>query len=486
MEPQTTKKRSLRIVTAVLVLTLAIFAGLFVLYWHGEGRLVLRGRVQPNITVIPASTGGRISAVAVAAGDVVTRGQVLVRLDEEVRRKALVGAREQLNLLAQMLPPQYRPAPDSEHGGESLDQMHRRRQREEEMAMRRLQEASDREAEASVSYSRIAMLAARSEATGAERDAVAAYLAEVRQEKERARQEFEALSLARAASGADIRRVRDAQRASGTSGIPVDARLNNYRLQEERVSIAMRALEQSLLLSPADGVVAEVLVKPGQEVGPGTPLVLLRQDGATLFVLAPASADERKKLKRGMRCLVRVEGENTDFEGYVSDLRPEETGEGAAMFRVALSLLPWATPLPGAMHAVDAAGLDAAVTILLREPIYMAELGGDGQTGKDVSEPTLTPPAEGAPPAAPLSVQSPSGHDASPRNGGGAPSETPWRDTSGQGAPKPDTAGTGRGAPVLRPMEAPYPLKGSPFPDPDNNPSVVTEETLDNAAKAAR
>lgn len=477
MEPQTTKKRFLRMTSAMLAL--AVLAGGVALYRYKEGRLELHGRVQTRYTVVPAASGGRVSDVAVVAGAPVTRGQVLVRLDEEARRTALVQAQEQLTLLAQMLPTQYRPAPES--GGESLDQRHERLQGEEEAATRHLQEATDREAEASVLYSRIAMMAARGKATGDDRAAAERYLAEVRRQKERAKHESEAASLSRATSGADIRRIKDAQRASGAADLPADIRVDRYRQQEERVSIAMRALEQSLLCSPVDGVVTEVLAIPGREVKPGAPLVVLRQEGAPLSVSARASADERKEIKPGMRCFVRVTGEDTNFDGYVSDLRPDQAGNEAAAYRVSVSLLPGGPLPPAAAHTANAEDFDAAVTVLLREPLYVTALDGDGQPGAAVAEPAPMPPGQGAPPALPLRIQTPSGSQAPPHDGDGAPS-----DASRQDEPEAGSEKTGRGAPALRPMQAPYPLKGSPLPDPGNNPSVVTKDILDNAAAAPR
>lgn len=465
------KNRVLAAKSLGALLTLAVVGFGAGLYWYSAGRLELRGAVQPVWLEACAATQGRIGNIAVRAGQRVKSGQVLVSLGEEARRNSLVEAQAQLTALARMLPPRYRPASGPESGleqgpgrdGESLEQRHDRLQAEEETARLRLQEASDHEAAASVYYSRIAMMFARHEVAESDRAVAETRLAAAGAEKVRIKADFEAASRERAASGNELLRVKETQMASGAGNLPLDTRLALYRQQRDRVASARLALEQTIVRSPVDGVVVEVRAVVGKTAMPGAPLVLLDPDEATLVVAARASKEDRQRIKTGMRCMVRIEGEETDHEGRITALRPlnmTADGNGDDTFRVDAAILAGsAAGTPVAPKMADAAGLGALVTVFLREPLT----GTDDAGQYRADAPQALPDATGAAPARP---------------GAEVPPQAPALPEVKTPVAKANVEPSFPASEALRPMRAPYPLRGSSASNSANNPSVVGEDIL--------
>lgn len=496
-----TQRAKSRLGRGISVFLLLLVLGVcFAIYWHQSGKIQFDGTVQDSLSTVTAQGTGTVTRLEVKVGELVRRGQVLVRLDEETRRQALLEAQEKLAQLERLVPPEYLrvPVPGEPGVEQSLTARLEDQRAEEDAARIRLEDASDNEAKARILASRVASMAARHEATPEQRAAAEDGLAAASREKEEAKRAFEALSLRRAGTGQDIRRMRDAQTAIGAGVVPVETRLSMYTQQRERVVHAVRALEQADIRAPEDGMVAQLLVAPGQSVAPGLPCLLLRPAGAEAVITAELPRDISRNLKEGQPCLIHIrEVEGGAREGYVLFIRPmlspEAENDGSAAktaFEVVTVRL-----LPSGDEALEQqsmlrGGETASVTVSLRESSHSAWLNRHATSGADPGYAQSSRQASGtagqvdsaAPPLpAQVTVQTPFGAEA-PTDSAPSSGALPTVPNTLGGVP----SAKGHTPPVLPPMQAPYPLQGSPSPDPANNPSLVTPQILDNAATAPR
>jgi hypothetical protein len=344
------------------------------------------------------------------------------------------------------------------------------------------------------------MLAARKKITPQERDAAEAALDAARREVQAAREYFAAVSRARAATGTDIRRIREARAAAGAGGLPIDALTDGYARQSERVAEARADLAGAFLLAPEDALIVEAAVREGDRVEDAQPCFLLQADARPPMVRAPAGESAARKLAIGQQCRILFAAWEIQAKGHIVALLPHAEPEkvpsnGSAGVTVWVALMADDSGPPLAAIADDA---EAAVTVLLREPLSPT---GTGTSPLPVPAPPAGSehPALGAPQPAPLSVQSPFGEEPArseksqesngilerpvppPMVKAGSP------EASGRPAAS-DAQETKRRPPLpsLPPMEQPERLTGSPLPDPLNNPSLTTPDILEKAATEAR
>lgn len=482
------KKAASRAPAIILLILLLCLAGAGLYLWHQAGRLSFTGIFEPSAHSLAFTRDGRVAAVEVRPGERVRRGQVLLRLDEEPLRLALREEEGRLGQLALTLPPSHIsvPAPDRSDGrtAESLDERLDRRRRVEEEAERRMQAASDAEAQASIIYNRASMLAARGKITPEDRAAAEAALEAARLEKQAARDYYESVSLRRAETSADIRSLKAVQNAAGAAQLPVEARLAAYERQKVRVADARAALGAAELSAPSDGLIMDVLARPGENVRAAQPALAFRAlEAGTVTARLPA--DAAGKLDAGRPCLLSLPGAAAPLKGYVASVPPDSAppSEEAAHVEVRLALTPEAAATEAAHGLRD--GDEIAVTVLLREPLFFPDVLPSVE--EKAAPPALAQPAspaEGgraAPPASPLSVHTPFG------------AEDPLTPPPARPAPPTVKAGGGGSldlpkvsVPVLPPMPVPAELTGSPLPDPANNPSVAAPEVLDREGAAPR
>lgn len=510
----------------LLLLAVGLLAGGGLVWWHFSGRLVFDGEVRQQSLPLVAAAGGRVIAVDVAPGEAVRRGQLLLRLDETGLQQQLAEARQRLAATALTLPPQYLDVPgEGGVGRESLSQRLERRRLTEEKAMRRVEEASDREAQAAVTHSRAAMLAARGKLSAEELRGAELALEAARAESRAAREAFEQLSLGRAETSMDIRRLKETQQATGANLLPVETRLAAYENARQAAAAAEEALAFARLTAPVDGLVREVSARPGDILETAQTAIIMQPSGAEPEVRAALGPDKAARLAPGLPCRIALDGpERRLFSGYVLAVGPAEKG-GDVPVRVALLAEEAGPKLPADTSAntsvkvlsvapLPADGTRVEVTALLREPLLArpqgrvtpaalpeAASGAPGETrggaaaaphGEDQGWSSPAPaqrPGQAAPPLSPLSVETPFG---------GA---DPYAGQTDQAAP--GGAGSGASAagaavgngsrqlpqvavPQLPPMSAPPVLKGSPMPDPANNPSLATPENLEREGAAPR
>ena len=505
IQPHT--KKFFPLPTLLILLLIALLAVGGALYWHSRGQVSFQGVFKENLSVIAATGSGVVTRIEVSTGQHAQRGHILLRLDDAALRKALLAEQEKLSQLKKLLPPQLIRVPGQQGSGadEAITDRLERQRRDEESALLRYQEATDREAEALVLYNRVTLLSARNAVTPEQRDAAERTLAEAKRNKEAARQVFETLSLARASTSKEINRIRNEQAAVGANGLTVEARVTLYRQQQERVAMAAAAFESAVVAAPDNGIVAGVFAQPGQRVEAGAPLLLFQTEGSSAKVTATVLPEISRRLKPGQPCRVQGLGES-DVQGYIESLKPaapdsshesgeEETsaqaagGRAADQTQVTIALLPGPDG-SGNTPAAPENNAGVSVTVLLREPLYVVPAPRPAAERKPVTtgQPEdyyeQAPPAsagQAIPPAPSLSVQTPFG----------AYPEQPAPPDASTVPPSPATLGgppsvKGQTPPVLPPMQAPYPLTGSPLPDARNNPSVVPEIILNPAESAPR
>lgn len=497
--PEKTKPAVRRLPWLVLMAALLSAAAGGAWYYHRSGRMQLEGVLQSNLRTLVAERGGQVMEVAVPPGARARAGDPLIRFDEAAARSALLQGERQLQALAMLVPPQLLRAPLPDGGDENLTEGLERRRAAEEAARQRLQEATDREARSAVLHSRASTLAARGKLTRQELENAQAHLDAAREEVRKARQSFENLSLERATAGAEIRRIRDMQAAAGADGVSGEVRLRRFEQQQAQVAELRAALAAAVIRAPADGLVVDVAVHPGDRTAAMQPCVLFRPDGRGPQARALVPENEARRLTPGQQCRVRLAGtEDSDFEGVIMALRPglpasAPPGEGTGESLTAVWIGLFSRERDGEPPALPEDGARVEISVLLRAPL-LNPAAYAGSAGTPLAEPESAAPAFGQPfadapvPAAPgggpLSVQTPFGGEALPQQLLQEPRPVPALKSGSPealGRPAPDAAAPEplRAEPELPPMRAPRQLTGSSLPDPGNNPSLVPPALLD-------
>jgi HlyD family secretion protein len=205
-----------------------------------SGRVLAPARIQLGSVVV-----GRATRVAVDKGDRVKAGQVLVQLDDQEVRAALAQARSAVAQAAARL--------------EQVD-----------VVSARVTAEAVRQAELRLSQAEVKLARNR---TLAEAGSVS-------------RQDLDDAQQARdlAASQLASARIQASAVASGADRNVARAALEQARGAEQA---AAARLDQLLIRSPADGVVTERDVEPGDVVQPGRTLLVVARDGPTQLSVLP-------------------------------------------------------------------------------------------------------------------------------------------------------------------------------------------------------
>jgi len=349
-----------------------------------------------------------------------------------------------------LVPPSLTRVPGVGGGDESLTERLERQRLVEETAKRRLQEATDQEAQASILYSRASMLAAQGKLGRQELEAAEAYLAAARKQVRDARQSFETFSLERAATGMEIQRMRDMQALVGADRLSESERLQHFAAQEARVAELRAALAAAIIVAPENGIVIDVAVHPGDRIAPMQPCLLFRPHGQAARVRTLASEREAARLSAGQPARVRLDTPSAvELDGFVSAVvpgLPAGAGNDAPLVAVWIDILP--QPGDDTGRFLPQNDIPAKVTVLLRAPLISPLPSARGAV-----------PLPGTPSA----------------NGRAALPALPVAEEMPALAPLPPP-------PQLPPMQAPVrepgQLTGTAQPDPNNNPSVVPPHML--------
>jgi len=458
IQKHTPSSRILWFALAAILLLAVIGAGVF---YYQSGHLQLDGILQSNLRPLASEYGGRVTQVDARPGLRVSQGTVLVRFDETALRSALFKEEQQLQALAMLVPPSLVRVPGIGGGDESLTERLERQRLVEETATRRLQEATDQEAQAAILYSRASMLVTQGKLSKQELESAEAHLAAARKQVRDARQIFETFSLERAATGVEIQRMRDMQTLVGADRLSEGERLQHFEAQEARVADLRAALAAAVIVAPTDGVIIDVAVYPGDSIAPMQPCLLFRPDGQAARVRTLAPQREAARLRAGQPARIHLNTpEAMDLNGFVSAVTPGLPAGAASgaknedsLAAVWIDILP--QPGDDAGRSLSQKDIPAKVTVLLRAPLInplpSAGMSTRG-TGPLPGTPSTGGPNTGnmaAPPAPPVA-----------------------------GAMSLPTLEPLPAPPKLPPMQAPRQLTGTAQPNPNNNPSVVPPHLL--------
>ena len=359
---------------AALLLLAAAGSGVF---YHLSGRLQLEGVLQNNLHTFASAYGGHVMQVDAQPGLRVLRDTVLVRFDDTALRSALIKEEQQLQTLAMLIPPNLLRVAGLDGREETLTERLERQRMLEETAERRLQDATDTEAQAAIRYSRASMQAAQGKLSRQELEKAEAHLAAARSEVQDARQVFETLSLERAATGVAIQRMRDMQSLAGANRPPENERLKIFEEQKARVTDLRAALAATVIVAPKDGTVIDVAVRPGDRIAPMQPCLLFLPDGQPARILALVPGNKLARLKVGQQCRIELNTpEPVELKGFVSAVTPElpaspAAGNGKPFAAVWVDILPQQEGEAG--RSFPQRDTPAQITVLLRAPLLKQE-----------------------------------------------------------------------------------------------------------------
>ena len=470
------------------------------------GQVRLDGEVLLSQDVITAKMSGVVSTIEVSPGQQIFPGQILLRFDSGPLQQVFEQEQRRLADLTGMLPPQYvfLPDPDRpEASRESLAQRLERQRAEEVGAEREMHEASLNEAKLSVTHNRIRMLVAQGKLNPDQQRLSDQSLDAAKEHTSLAQKRFEENSLKRSGTDALIRRLLEAQKASGADRIPLQERLRRFEEQSFKVAELADRVQNAVITAPFEGVVQEILVSSGDPVQSTQPCFTVRKKDAPMLVRATVMDKEKYSLKKGLACEMLLEGhENEPVQGYVSFLSSGAEPESADIPVLECRPLQ-SSQLAGLVGGkVYSRSPHAELTIFLDRMAYQNPSPGTMEKSAFPEEDDWQG-ASRATASGRISANGSASPDAVSQQGRGAvnnPEAASLQRTAPEavviksGSPEavgklresltsaPGPTGSSIKDPVqLPPMKAPYPLKGSPLPDVHNNPSIVPPAVLEPA-----
>lgn len=243
------------------------------------------GAVMPQErSMVAAGMMGRIAAVHVSEGERVKSGDLLVELEHEELDAQVALARA--NLAA------ARPRLEQARIAAGIQQ---------EVSGTQLSQTLAQLSQAEADYNRLKALAANDAISQSELDRAALALRVARE--------------AHAAAGAG-------QRESLVRTEDIKAAELGIAQLEAAVAVAEAMREKAFVRAPIDGVAAEVLVKKGEAVALGLPLVQVVNDAA-LHVEAPFDEANAAKIKAGFAARIEVDAfPGEEFPGEVTYIAP--------------------------------------------------------------------------------------------------------------------------------------------------------------------
>ncbi len=236
------------------------------------------GTVQARTTTeVSANIMGRIIALPYAEGDAVSKGQILVRLDDSENqtrfRKATAGMNEAQAALAEI-------------------------ERSTEAAQAAVRTAEANRELADKTYARIKQLYERGSATGQEFDEARSRLNAAVSEVERAKASVEA--------------IRSKKRQ-------VEA-----RVEQARADIAGTKVFSGYakIASPVSGVIVKKFAEQGAVASPGQPILSV-EDDSRYRLEAAVEASRSGQVRVGQRVIVRIDSlGQTEIQGAVAEILP--------------------------------------------------------------------------------------------------------------------------------------------------------------------
>jgi multidrug resistance efflux pump len=322
-----------RVVHGTMILLVALLATALAWSVATQANLVVRstGRVRPVATpvkvfsggrgeILSATAGGRVALVNARIGDVVTQGDVLVRLEttrleNEIAKqdRAIRAGKEELSKLVQL--------------EELLTHQYEATRAKAEAELKRARDEAHRADEQRGSEIRLAELAlstAEAEETASRRlvERLAAARTELRSAEAKTHEAKEKLARARIPiddGGAQVaqRALELAERDYAVKREELDQKRRAKRGEVETARLELANLElerkQAVIRAPVSGIVTAGDVKVGDVLEPGKPVAEIARQAGFHFE-ASVSSGEVGRLRLGMP--VRVKLDAYDYQKY--------------------------------------------------------------------------------------------------------------------------------------------------------------------------
>ncbi len=282
-------KKILRLVIPLIILT----AGIAIWYWQGERQhtqhdaLRLYGNVDMREVQLAIDGNGRIAEMLVQEGDKVHKGQLLARLDttrqQAVRDRAAAILAAQQAVVARM------------HAGSRPEDIRKARA-----------DLAATEAQASDAASTAARLRTLSKENLASHQQAENATAIAKAAAERVKASHELLSLAE----------------QGPRKEDVEAAEAQLKADQAGLALAQKELDDTALYAPADGIIRNRILEPGDMASPARPVYTLALTNP-MWVRAYVSETDLGHVHPGMRADISTDSfPGKRYRGWVGYISP--------------------------------------------------------------------------------------------------------------------------------------------------------------------
>ncbi len=273
--PDTRRRISKRVVALLIVVLLAAAAGSYA--WlerepsAAVGILALYGNIDIREVQPAFNDSGHVTAILVPEGAVVKRGQLLATLDDARYAAALAQAKAQMQNQKQML--------NKLLAGSRPEEIAQAKATMDALQATYLNDQSN--------YRRYATLTTTNAASIQQRDNAKAAFDTTRQQYEAAKQAY--VLAVKGPREEDIAGARAAYEASMAG-----------------VALAQRKFDDTRLYAPADGIIENRILEPGDMASPSTPVLTMALP-SPLWVRAYVPETKLGRIRLGMAATVRTD-----------------------------------------------------------------------------------------------------------------------------------------------------------------------------------
>lgn len=309
--------RAFRILIVLAAVALAGGAGWWILE-HAGVVVTSDARVRARMVTVSSEVVGRILQVELEAGDRVSVGEAIARIDDREARLAFAAATLELKALEA--------------------QVEREKLRAEVSRGRNASRIDGRRSSLSAASADIAAARVMLETAEADHDRAAqlhgaglvteAAMDRATAELEAARQALERANAAMAEGRAG---VGEAEADAGEAGV-IDRNIEALALSahalRQRIALQKVELEQHTIASPLDGVIDEMFADAGEHVAPGA-RIALAHDPRAMWVEANIKETDLARVKLGAGVEIRLDAAAGPCRGRVQRIGDAATSEFA-------------------------------------------------------------------------------------------------------------------------------------------------------------
>ena len=305
------------------------------IWWQSSAITSIKASVGGRMVTVTAAGSGTVEEVLVHAGDTVTAGQVLFRLNSAAFAQDLAREQSRLAAIAETLPAEALALfASTQKAGEKTTATLAQLREEEEKARVEMEKASDANASASIALARLNSLQASGKRVDrAEQRNAAAEVEHTKTLLAEARKTHEKASYARA--------LRETEERTPAASAAMASRMTEYQTQLDRVKASEQALETRRVSAPEAGRVLALGVQPGFAVEAGDAVITLAaEDKGIPWIHAFFPASAKNSLRTGQACDVTFTASGKALSGVISTLMPPtaDTPTDTIGVRITLSL----------------------------------------------------------------------------------------------------------------------------------------------------